>query len=99
MARLAAYICTQSQDKLPTLERPQREKACQRMLVTAVQRMADAHTKKPITNLPAYIVGILKREDLTEVIGDELLIDLRREASAAYGGESFGAALVGKVGG
>jgi hypothetical protein len=84
--RLAGYICAQSQDKLPTLDAAQREKACQRMFAAAGQRMAAAHNTKPIANLPAYIVGMLKRDDLTEVIGDELLIELRREASAAYGG-------------
>ena len=92
--RLAGYICAQSQDKLSTLDAAQREKACKRMFAAAGQRMAAAHSRKPIANLPAYIVGMLKRDDLTEVIGDELLIELRREASAAYGG-SRAAALAG----
>jgi hypothetical protein len=104
MAELAAYICTEAQNILPALEREQREKACQRMLKRAVERMSAAHAKEPIRNLPAYIVGLLKRQCLGDVIGDDLVEDLRLEASASYGkrdGEpvGIGAALAGRMAG
>ena len=106
MQELAAYICTEAQDILPALDREQREPACERMLKRSVDRMAAAHAKEPIRNLPAYIVGLLKRQCLGDVIGDDLVEELRREASASYGGGNgkregepvaIGAALAAKL--
>jgi hypothetical protein len=85
VAKLAGYICTVGQGKLPTLGRDSREKACKRMAVEYWGRALAYHTseKGPIANLPAFVVDSIKHDD---VISDRLLEELRREASAAYGG-------------
>lgn len=87
MAKLAAYLCVQAQQILPTLEREQREEACQRMLIRVAERIAAAHASEhgPINNLPRYIGGMLAKQSLGEVVGDDLVEELRREASASYG--------------
>lgn len=88
LARLAGYICESAQDILPALDREQREQACRRMLQRALERMAIAHTKAPIRSLPRYVNGCVSRDCLGDVIGDDLLEELRREASALYGARS-----------
>jgi hypothetical protein len=96
MAKLAAYLCAQAQQILPGLEREQREDACQRMLVTAVERMATAHAKDPIRSLPRY-VGALVARPLGDVVGDDLVEELRRQASAGYGKRNGEPTSIGAV--
>lgn len=102
LARLVAFLCSSAQDILPALDRKQREQACQRMLQRALERMTIAHAKTPIRSLPRYVNGCVNRACLGDVIGDDLLEELRREASALYGARlhreepvSIGAALAG----
>lgn len=83
-AKLVGYICTVGQDKLPTLDRGSREKACKRMMVDYWGRALAYHEsdKGPIANLPAFVVDSIKHDD---VVPDRLLEELRRDASAHYG--------------
>jgi hypothetical protein len=84
MARLATYICNESRRILPSLECSEREPMCARLLKAACERMATQHGKEPIRDLPAYVGGLLKRE-LGDVVGDDLVEELRRAASNGYG--------------
>ena len=92
--KLARYICHESQQILPTLERPAREEACQRMLVRVCERMQAANGKETIRSLPAYIDGLLKRP-IGDVVGDDLVEDLRRAASNGYGKRGEGVQTIG----
>jgi hypothetical protein len=84
MHRYAAAVCQLCQEQLPTVERPDRDELCARIMRSCVSRIVDAHRGEagPIQNLPAYLNGELKRcTHLGDLCGDELLIEIRREVA------------------
>jgi hypothetical protein len=92
MAKLAAYLCGEAQGILPSLERAEREASCEQLLRSALERAATQHAKSPIRSLPAYINGMIAKQCLGDVVGDELVEQLRRDASRSYEGNGKRAA-------
>lgn len=85
VAALVDFLCAEAQQVLPSLDRSQREEACQRLLVRAFERAAAAHAKAPIRSLPRYLDGMVAKRSLNELVGDDLVEQLRRQASRASG--------------
>jgi len=87
--RYAAHVCELAKEQFATIERPARDEACTRVLQSCVDRMVDAHSGRhgPISNLPAYLNGEIKRcSHLGDLCGDELVVELRRTRAAPGNG-------------
>lgn len=78
---LAAYLLEQAEQLLPCSEPAQIEDAARRMLNACIVRARRAHENKPIANLPAYLLAIVKKATAPgDACGDDVVEQIRAAA-------------------